>query len=195
MIADGDNSPRAGLRPAPIAGTVVAATRLPVPESRRHVRESAVLPIEAPTRSDDHASPRQPSLIPARPPIRVEEGLVEVGWDGDLDAEAPPPQYLLDQQGPSPRDEPIQGEQVVEDRYAALQAWGEWLRNRECSDVAAEGAAAVDEPSPAAQDHDPTLGESDAADPDLAATATLRAEPAQDFAPYSPMFGRLRHPL
>ena len=28
-----------------------------------------------------------PLLVPAKPPIRVEEGLVEVGWDGDLETE------------------------------------------------------------------------------------------------------------
>ena len=36
-----------------------------------------------------------PSLLPSRPPIRIEEGLVEVGWEGDLETE-----LGLDQHGP-----------------------------------------------------------------------------------------------
>ena len=33
------------------------------------------------------ARSQAPSLIPTRPPIRIEEGLVEVGWEGDLETE------------------------------------------------------------------------------------------------------------
>ena len=72
-------------------------------------------------------------MIPSRPPIRLEDGLVEVGWDGDLEAE---PTYAdsptTDQETSLPA-EPHSDEELVEDRYAALQAWTEWTRNRERS--------------------------------------------------------------
>ena len=52
-------------------------------------------PVEEPggTRSpaalrDGEGRMNTPPLVPARPPIRVEDGLVEVGWEGDLDCRA-----------------------------------------------------------------------------------------------------------
>ncbi len=71
-----------------------------------------------------------PPLVPARPPIRVEDGLVEVGWEGDLDAE---PAYEEESARPADRpcpDDSSFNEELVEDRYAALQAWHEWTRNQ-----------------------------------------------------------------
>src|SRR5579883_1525962 len=79
-----------------------------------------------------HATPPEeagragsPSLIPTRPPLRLEEGLVEVGWEGDLEAELVHPEDpAKDRDGPQPG---VSGpdEELGEDRYAALQAWAE----------------------------------------------------------------------
>ncbi|MGC1721796.1 MAG: AAA family ATPase [Isosphaeraceae bacterium] len=38
--------------------------------------------------SADKSGPPAPPLVPSRPPLRVEEGLIEVGWGGNLEAEA-----------------------------------------------------------------------------------------------------------
>jgi general secretion pathway protein A len=138
-------------------------------------------------------------LIPTKPPIRLEEGLVEVGWDGDLEAE------LLHAEGsgtdrvdaPAVVTDP-QVEQV-EDRYAALQAWAEWSRNRERSldpDSAAAISGTLDEPirgaeTPPGEGPEPTSESSSAASP-----ASIRVESPRDSAPYSQLFTRLRqsHP-
>src|SRR5690606_14666853 len=73
----------------------------------------------------------QPPLIPSRPPLREEEGMIEVGWSGSLEAEIRLSETLED---PASREGFAQtaplGEETVEDHYAALQAWTEWARNR-----------------------------------------------------------------
>ncbi len=54
-------------------------------EQPASVSEVATAPL-------DHLRAESPPLIPAKPPIRVEEGLVEVGWDGDLESELGEPE-------------------------------------------------------------------------------------------------------
>ena len=89
-----------------------------------------------------------PSLMPSRPPLRIEEGLVEVGWDGDMDVVEPHQADDEDSNGP---DTTVPGvsapnEEVIEDHYAALQARSEWSRNQErARRVAASGDAVPDE--------------------------------------------------
>jgi len=145
-----------------------------------------------------------PPLIPARPPIRLEEGLVEVGWEGDLDSEltcaeeaAAPPE------SPCP-DNSSFNEELIEDRYAALQAWTEWTRNQgrvasksaadpasqmeSRSDEEATGLEAAANPTPSITSQPSPAAESTAA----TALANVRAEPQHDFAPYSQLFTRLR---
>lgn len=146
--------------------------------------------------ADDLPSPKLPSLIPARPPIRLEEGLVEVGWEGDLEAESARAEIpLTEPEIIPPIDRAERDEEVVEDRYAALQAWAEWSRNRE-----RPGPAAADPAVGIASDEDnglesprtgPPHDESDTGP----GPATIRAEPPQEFAPYSQLFSRLRHSL
>jgi type II secretory pathway predicted ATPase ExeA len=81
--------------------------------------------VEAATGAGSVAS----ALIPSKPPIRDEDGLVEVGWDGDLDAE------LGATDGADSRFEAIPAtdsnfdEELIEDRYADLQAWEEQKQN------------------------------------------------------------------
>lgn len=154
----------------------------------------------------DTVAPRLPSLIPARPPIRLEEGLVEVGWDGDLEAEPTRPESTPTIQPAAPESATVPEpativepqEQRVEDRYAALQAWAEWSRNRERPSPGPRPEGILDE-VPADDEVDLRSGEE--ADPTTAASlassasASIRAEPPHDFAPYSQLFSRLRHTL
>ncbi len=150
----------------------------------------------------DAAPPRPPSLIPARPPIRLEDGLVEVGWEGDLEAELTRPEPPPIEAEAGPRLEAESGEQLVEDRYAALQAWAEWSRNRERSATSAiEPSAAADTFASDAiarhpgTDPGPNPPGGPPADAGSAPTPSLRAETPHDFAPYSQLFTRLRHSL
>ena len=124
-------------------------------------------------------------MIPVKPPLRVEEGLIEVGWDAEDEAEGE-----LDPRGfvepvagfpevPSDDDEPI------EDHYAALQAWGEWARNQGRTD---DKATTIDA--------DPS--EDDGDEPSVSVRSPLGTEPGlwvegrQAFGPYSQLFSRLR---
>ena len=104
-------------------------------------------------------------LVPSRPPLRVEEGLIEVGWDSE-----------------EPEPEPGMGEEPVADHYAALQAWDEWARNQGRSRVPLL-------PDPI----DPEL-ESDEEPEELPSehVHATRAEAAQEFAPYSQLFSRAK---
>jgi len=156
-----------------------------------------------------------PPLIPAKPPIRDEDGLVEVGWEGDLESE------LLGS-GRAPTgphrplaDDPSFNEELIEDRYAALQAWAEWTRNqgRSTGENAATPSARpgpspseTDEPEEAigsrpADTFDPAdgagpappFGPATAAGPAAAIPpAGVRAERQHEFAPYSHLFTRLK---
>jgi general secretion pathway protein A len=138
---------------------------------------------------DAPPAPRLPSLIPARPPIRLEDGLVEVGWEGDLETEFTRPESATSQPESAKPAGAEHDEELVEDRYAALQAWAEWSRNRERVapqplNPTVEGLAPVD--------RGPHQAES-TADSGPEAGASVRAEPAHDFAPYNQLFSRLRH--
>jgi hypothetical protein len=133
-------------------------------------------------------------LIPTRPPIRVEDGLVEVGWEGDLEAELAHADGSMDPEVSSPV-EPYHNEELVEDRYAALQAWTEWARNRERSSEAGTPSGEPHPPPDKVADPERPSGEERpiASEPSTAAPgATVRAETPHDFAPYSQLFTRLR---
>ena len=132
-------------------------------------------------------------MIPARPPLRFEEGLVEVGWEGDLEAELTRPEVSTSEPEGVATEDDGRNEEVVEDRYAALQAWAEWTRNRERSaPVAAEPAAEGVGPD-LHDDGDPRQAEPPEGDSGPVGASSMRAEPPQEFAPYSQLFGRLRH--
>jgi general secretion pathway protein A len=165
------------------------------------------------------AEPAAPPLIPARPPLRDEEGLVEVGWEGDLENEL--------QAGSVPSEPDLQvaskptlDEESIEDRYAAIQAWAEWTQNQErvagqgagqdsaqsALPQASLGAAQTDSAGPPNRIGSVKSGES--ADPPSPADAAalvanaarspavppagIRAETQHEFAPYSHLFTRLR---
>jgi general secretion pathway protein A len=165
-----------------------AAPPLPRPRPGGDIRIEEEAANDSPggrTAGEAPPASRLPSLIPVRPPIRLEDGLVEVGWEGDLEAEVTRPESA---DGVMPAGSESD-EELVEDRYAALQAWAEWSRNRERAAPQAmsptvEGAAPVD--------RGPYRAES-SADSGPDAAASVRAEPGHDFAPYNQLFSRLRH--
>jgi general secretion pathway protein A len=145
----------------------------------------------------DPAAPRLPSLIPSRPPIRLEDGLVEVGWEGDLEAEPTRPELAPGDTAVESVGESKPSEELVEDRYAALQAWAEWSRNRDRSalaevDPASEDASTEpdDRDAPASRPAEAPRGDSGSRP-----ASSVRAETSHDFAPYSQLFTRLRHAL
>ncbi len=140
-----------------------------------------------------------PSLMPSRPPLRIEEGLVEVGWDGDIDVVEPHEADDDDDDAGRP-ETAVPGasalnEEAVEDHYAALQARSEWSQNQErVRRAAATGDAssskAMLEPRAAATAAE--VSSDDADEQQAAAASGLRAESQHEFAPYSQLFSRLR---
>jgi type II secretory pathway predicted ATPase ExeA len=147
-----------------------------------------------PSDGDEGLSPAP--LVPSRPPLRVEEGLIEVGWEGNLEAEAAA-QSSEPISDPSPAEaepegaEPL-GEEMVEDHYAALQAWTEWARNRGQSSSPGAPAAGRSPASVPGVEPSSDADEDESGDPGSLAVSGLRAEPEHEHAPYSQLFTRLR---
>ncbi len=132
-----------------------------------------------------------PALVPSKPPIRDEEGLVEVGWEGDLEDElsavetAPsdPASFLSHDSPPS--------DELIEDRYASLQAVSEreagltrGVPAADTRDRSADYAVELGgKAEPAASGQSPT---------GASAPGGIRAEGQHEFAPYSQLFTRFR---
>jgi len=200
--------------PEPSAHPVVARSNLieePAPgEISATQRKLEVPPREGAVTADESGSPAPP-LVPSRPPLRVEEGLIEVGWGGNLEAEAAVSagesiaplvaalpavgeresagdEMTLEQEGELPSEE------MIEDHYAALQAWTEWAKNRgRASSPSATPASEQAEPaavSKAAMAKAKAKDERDTME-ELPAPG-LRAELQHEHAPYSQLFSRLR---
>lgn len=136
------------------------------------------------------APPPVPRLGSDRPPLRVEEGLIEVGWDGPDTEGAPSPapvaaprSLVMVEPGPEPEREVeaesdlLTGEdEPIHDHYAALQAWNEWARNQGRQPAAAARASVAEDEGESPRD----------------SPARVEAHEAQDFAPYSQLFSRLK---
>jgi len=134
-------------------------------------------------------------LIPSRPPLRVEEGLVEVGWPGSLEAESAAASEECEESSfpsESAMSEVLPpGEEIIEDHYAALQAWNEWAQNRgRTLDGPTEMTTnvVIADSKPGRVDTEEDMEE----DPARRPTPGLRAEPQHDHAPYSQLFSKLR---
>jgi general secretion pathway protein A len=131
-------------------------------------------------------------LVPSRPPLRVEDGLIEVGWGGSLEADPvveSEPEQSRTLVATAGSDDESPAEELIEDHYAALQAWGEWAKNR-------GRGAQPDVPPRSSQSADfPPVGttsEPDAAPCDPRRSSGIRAESQHEHAPYSQLFSRLR---
>jgi len=190
-------APRRDHQPAKLSNETLESTGpIAGPGKPSVIASEQPIRIEKPSAAPSVAQP--PALIPAKPPIRIEDGLVEVGWEGDLAAEYIGPEEPF---SPSPESAaatattPIQ-ETVVEDHYAALQAWTERSTNRQRTRIeagphpdqltsAAVEPAELEEPSIPDEPDDSELQ-------DAPTPAKIRAEGQHDFAPYSQLFTRLR---
>ena len=99
---------------------------------RRVVASARPAPIEPkPVAIERRAIEPGPLAGPARPPLRVEENLIEVGWSPEDSTEP-----AIEDDDPAlapgePRSPAAQaGQEAVHDHYAALQAWREWSENQ-----------------------------------------------------------------
>lgn len=191
----------------------VAEAPPPIPSfpSRRAEPAPSAAPVVVPNpaapKVEIPGEPRQspPILLPSRPPLRVEDGLIEVGWAGEPEDEEPAD---FDDSDEIDEFDPEEGE-PVDDHYAALQAWAEWARNRDRLSRPVDEPPVVEselEPVGDEESSEPIVAEeAEAADQDegeprdeldggVAANGDLRAEPPHDHAPYGPLFGKARTP-
>ena len=198
--------------PEPPADPVVARSDViaePAPGEISATNRGLVVPPRGSAVTADESGSPAPPLVPSRPPLRVEEGLIEVGWGGNLEAEAAvsagesvaplvtdlpaagqsesPGEEMIEE-----HEEELPSEEMIEDHYAALQAWTEWAKNRgRASSPSATAAseqverAAVSKAAMVpAQDERYAVEEFSA--------PSLRAELQHEHAPYSQLFSRLR---
>jgi general secretion pathway protein A len=186
---------RAGLQPEIAHASLHSAAQHAAPPQRAEPDQRAGASEAAP----DFAPPMSaPPLVPSKPPLRIEDGLVEVGWEGDLEAEYAATGEFEESQLSAASDELAAREELVEDRYAALQAWTEWKQNRErgaAGELAARDAdASASQGETAVAGSAPSgTGESCAGtQPPPALPPQIRTESHHEFAPYSQLFTRLR---
>lgn len=146
-----------------------------------------------------------PPVAPGRPPLRFEEGMIEVGWEptsASADGE-PPSQTRPSANAPAVigADDAPEGEssagsgavEVIDDHYAALQAWTEWAQNQGREPSMVESTTADGLPMLSEDRSDRTDPEHDPSER-LSGLAGVRAEGHHDFAPYSQLFTKLRQP-
>lgn len=120
-------------------------------------------------------------LVPSKPPIRVEEGLIEVGWDADSESSSMATSESRSESDPEPLPESSPAwdhstepdEELLDDPYAALQAWNEWSAGHGRAQASGEADA-------------------DGSASRLSDQPHLRAESHEEFAPYSQLFARDR---
>jgi general secretion pathway protein A len=126
--------------------------------------------------------PAEPLLGAAKPPIHEEEGLIEVGWEPTpLEMNVEPPEAGSANHG-SERVPAGALEEMVDDHYAALQAWNEWAANQGRKPVVAGGTESVAEDEAKADGTLPSGGHTQ-----------VWAEGPERFGPYSQLFSRMRH--
>jgi general secretion pathway protein A len=134
-------------------------------------------------------------LVPSRPPLRVEEGLIEVGWGGNLETDSdvgieaePEPAAVESVLAHGPGTCELPTEEPIEDHYAALQAWTEWARNR-----GRDSSSDFEPPPPHESSISPeAMAGVEAGARESPRMAGIRAESQHEHAPYSQLFSRLR---
>lgn len=153
------------------------------------VRPVGLGPLGAPIAPDTRPEPARvdaPPLIDSTPPIEVGEGTIEVGWTAENEPLTDLEPFTHDTDSLVLGDvEGVEGESdeaeiderpvVVEDHYAALQAWNEWTRN--------QGRTGVEDTSRAGADDLESVSA-------LEGREDVRAEPQHGHAPYGPLFSR-----
>jgi type II secretory pathway predicted ATPase ExeA len=165
--------------------------RLPTP---RRAAIRARLVSEQPQAEGDEPrppareQPAQSSLLPSRPPLSVEDGVIEVGWDADSDTDTDEnpdpsePNPLAPSMARSRPSAPLGVDVPVADPYAELQAWNEWTANQGRSADRPRTEAWVDPADDDSNEDDlypPTPHRPDTEDED------------EVFTPYKQLFSRL----
>lgn len=151
------------------------------PPPRVEIAPPPVIERQAPVTIARPADP----IVPAKPPLRVEDGLIEVGWDAEAETET----HGDDARPRASRAEASDAEQPIDDHYAALQAWDEWTRNQGRAEIRTSSRPDLLVDESAALDQDDEVGEE--ASP-LDSTPGLWAEGRHSFGPYSQLFSRLK---
>jgi general secretion pathway protein A len=134
-----------------------------------------------------------PPLFPSKPPIRDEDGLVEVGWEGELEDEQSGAQRASTDSAAFVADLSPLEDELIEDACAALEAESELSRNQ-----ALMGSAAAAHPDEIPEEMPEAAGRSGEARTPTAESATgipplgIRAESQHEFAPYGQLFTRYR---
>jgi type II secretory pathway predicted ATPase ExeA len=113
----------------------------------------------------------------SRPPLRVEDGLIEVGWSPASDATSP---------GAEDLDQAESAQMAIGESLAATD-WDDWDEEAERVSDEAESLYDEEERARASVAADEPTDES--VEDNL---PHLRAEPQHGFAPYGPLFSRLR---
>jgi type II secretory pathway predicted ATPase ExeA len=155
--------------------------------------------LEGPRGSSPSRTAASPPILPSRPPLRVEEGMIEVGWDSEPDAapattpgvaavRQPVESATVGDRAAESSSETAVADHPVADHYAALQAWNEWAENHgrgptvESSDPNSVLDLGQERDAPAGATTLSPIGEH----------PQVWAEGQQGFAPYSQLFSRLR---
>jgi general secretion pathway protein A len=133
------------------------------------------------------------ALIPSKPPIRDEDGLVEVGWEGDLENDLAAVETPSRDRSTLPADQAFPHEEMIEDHYAALQAMTERAHN--LAWPAVPSAEPAQPPATTAFSSESEVPADRLAASDSGAITPpggIRAEGQHEFAPYGQLFGRFR---
>lgn len=197
----------AARRPAPAPILERPPTTTPPPSK-------PATPVEH--RSEAAAIRQIGSVLPSKPPLLVADDMIEVGWVDDPDDIPTTPEAI---QQPAPaqvprptsepvvREEPIEvvrakvvaepvspSEEMVEDHYAALQAWSEWSRHQpqEVEEAASTRDPFTDERVEPGDASGGEPVEEPLETPARSGGASVWAEGQHGFAPYSQLFSRLR---
>ena len=145
-----------------------------------------------------------PPVAPGKPPLRVGEGMIEVGWEPTANPVREPEPglgmlarpFTVASAGGAPSARKSDGaaaSEVIDDHYAALQAWTEWAQNQGREPVPVTAAHEDGDTAPPvdfATHDDPEDDPSER----LSGLAGVRAEGQHDFGPYSQLFTKLRQP-
>ncbi len=164
-------------------GTISRSSAAHRPELKISKQVAPIIrPVTA--RSDTTLPSPSPAPLtgPEKPPIRVEENMIEVGWspeDVTAPGESEGDQARAKESAPA-------SEESVKDHYAALQAWREWTENqgRRASAILNSPELEHDASS------DPGEDEEELSSP-LADRPTVWADGQQRFAPFSQLFSRM----
>lgn len=180
---------------------------------------TADLPVEPPLPIVPSTTFSPPRLGASRPPLRFEEGVIEVGWDDEQDGESPsspefqsepsfrapaPSSTSLDNDFDSgPNSEPSRSSTVVfptteeiVDPYAAIQARLQWsiaveaVRRGTSGEIDPELALGVAESVEDGDDLAAILSESEG-ESAVKGSSLVRAESGQEFAPYGRLFSQI----